>query len=49
MTFSKNNNFNTTMQPGGFAKFMRTCVIWQLVRLGVLSIKMFWVVIVIGH
>ena len=29
-----------TMIPGGFQKFMRTCVLWQLVRFIAINIKM---------
>ncbi len=29
-----------TMIPGGFVKFMRTCVIWQLIRFLVINIRM---------
>jgi len=37
------NNF-TTMTPGPFAVFMRTCKIWQLIRFIVINIKMMIVV-----
>ena len=36
--------FTQTMIPGKFAKSMRTCVVWQLVRFAVLNIKMLIVV-----
>jgi len=29
-----------TMVPSGFQKFLRTCVIWQLVRFVAINIKM---------
>ena len=29
-----------TMIPGGFVKFMRTCVIWQFIRFLVINIRM---------
>jgi len=29
-----------TMIPGGFVKFMRTCVIWQLIRFLIINIRM---------
>ncbi len=34
----------TTMVPGGFVKFMRTCLIWQIFRFIVINIKMIIVV-----
>lgn len=37
------NNFNT-MTPGPFAKWMRTCVIFQAFRFIILNIKMMVVV-----
>lgn len=37
--------FSLTMIPGKFAKFLRTCVIWQFLRFIVLNIKM---IIVVG-
>jgi len=37
------NNF-TTMTPGPFAIFMRTCKLWQLIRFIVINIKMIVVV-----
>lgn len=36
--------FSLTMIPGKFAKFLRTCVIWQFLRFIVLNIKMIIVV-----
>jgi len=44
LNFAKNDNFNLTMIPGKFARFMRTCKIWQLVRFMVINIKMLIVV-----
>lgn len=40
----QNEQFNLTMIPGKFAKFMRTCLIWQFIRFVVLDIKMLIVV-----
>ena len=37
------NNY-TTMTPGKFAKFLRTCVIYQAIRFIVINIKMLIVV-----
>lgn len=34
----------TTMTPGPFAKWMRTCVIWQAIRFVAINIKMLVVV-----
>lgn len=34
----------TTMVPTGFIKFMRTCVIWQIIRFIIINIKMLVVV-----
>ncbi len=34
----------TTMVPGSFAKKMRTCVIWQLIRFIIINLKMLVVV-----
>ena len=36
--------FNLTMIPGKFARFMRTCKIWQFIRFIVINIKMLIVV-----
>ena len=38
------SQFTQTMIPGKFAKMMRTCVLWQLVRFAALNIKMLIVV-----
>jgi len=43
LNFEK-DQFTQTMIPGKFAKSMRTCVVWQLVRFAVLNIKMLIVV-----
>lgn len=40
----QNEQFSLTMIPGKFAKFMRTCLIWQFIRFVVLDIKMLIVV-----
>ena len=37
------NNF-TTMTPGPFAKWMRTCVIFQAIRFVIINLKMLVVV-----
>lgn len=37
------NNF-TTMTPGPFAMWMRTCKIWQFIRFVAINIKMILVV-----
>ena len=34
----------TTMTPGPFAKKMRTCVLWQIIRFIVINLKMLVVV-----
>ncbi len=44
LNFAKNSKFNLTMMPGKFAKFLRTCVIYQFIRFIVLNIKMIIVV-----
>ena len=44
LNFQKSDNFNLTMIPGKFARFMRTCAIWQFFRFVVLNIKMLIVV-----
>ena len=44
INFGKNREFNLTMIPGKFARFLRTCAIWQFVRFVVLNIKMIIVV-----
>lgn len=45
VNFQKSDAFNLTMIPGKFARFLRTCVIWQFIRFIVLNIKM---IIVVG-
>ncbi len=44
LNFAK-EKFNTTMIPGKFARFMRTCILWQIIRFIVINIKM---IIVVG-
>jgi len=44
LNFQKNDQFTLTMMPGKFAKAMRTCVIWQLIRFIIINIKMIIVV-----
>jgi len=43
LNFEK-DQFTQTMIPGKFAKSMRTCVLWQLVRFAILNVKMIIVV-----
>jgi hypothetical protein len=43
LNFAK-DKFALTMMPGKFAKFLRTCVIWQFIRFLVINIKMIIVV-----
>jgi len=43
LNFAK-DKFALTMMPGKFAKFLRTCVIWQFIRFIVINIKMIIVV-----
>jgi hypothetical protein len=38
----------TTMTPGKFAKFLRTCIIWQFFRFIIINIKML-IVVSKGH
>jgi len=42
--FGKNDQFKFTMIPGSFARKMRTCVLFQLVRFAIINIKMLVVV-----
>jgi len=42
--FEKHEQFTLTMIPGGFAKKMRTCLIFQAFRFLVINIKMLVVV-----
>jgi len=44
INFQKNDQFTLTMIPGKFARAMRTCVIWQLIRFIIINIKMIIVV-----
>lgn len=44
VNFALNEKFNTSMIPGGFARFMRTCKLWQFIRFVILNIKMIIVV-----
>jgi len=43
VNFSK-SQFNLTMIPGKFARFLRTCVIFQFIRFLVINLKMIIVV-----
>ncbi len=45
LNFGKSDKFSLTMMPGKFAKFLRTCVIWQFIRFLVINVKM---IIVVG-
>ena len=45
VNFARNDQSNTTMIPGAFAKAMRTNVIWQFIRFVIINIKM---IIVVG-
>jgi len=40
----KKDQFNLTMIPGKFARFLRTCIIWQFIRFIIINIKMIIVV-----
>ena len=44
LNFGKSDAFNLTMIPGSFAKKMRTCLVWQVIRFAVINIKMLIVV-----
>ncbi len=44
LNFSRNEQSETTMLPGSFAKAMRTNVIWQFIRFVVINLKMLVVV-----
>jgi len=44
VNFEKQDQFTLTMIPGGFARKMRTCVIWQFIRFVAINIKMLIVV-----
>lgn len=39
-----NEQFNTAMIPGKFARIMRNCVIWQFIRFVIINLKMLVVV-----
>ena len=43
LNFTK-DQFNLTMIPGKFARFLRTCVIYQFIRFLVINLKMIIVV-----
>jgi len=43
LNFTK-DQFNLTMIPGKFARFLRTCVIFQFIRFLVINLKMIIVV-----
>lgn len=45
VNFGKNKHFSLTMIPGKFARAMRTCVLWQIIRFIIINIKM---IIVVG-
>jgi len=45
VNFAKQDQFNLTMIPGGFARAMRTCKIYQFIRFVAINIKM---IIVVG-
>ncbi len=42
--FDKSDAFKLTMIPGGFARKMRTCLIWQFIRFVIINVKMIVVV-----
>jgi len=44
LNFQKSDKFNLTMIPGKFARAMRNCVIWQIIRFIAINIKMIIVV-----
>jgi len=44
VNFARNDQSNTTMIPGRFARAMRTNVIWQFFRFVVINLKMLVVV-----
>jgi hypothetical protein len=45
VNFARNDQSETTMMPGKFAKAMRTNVIWQFIRFLIINLKM---IIVVG-
>jgi len=44
VNFARNEQSETTMIPGRFARKMRTCLIWQFLRFVAINIKMLIVV-----
>lgn len=44
LNFQNNDKMNLTMIPSRYARFMRTCVIFQFIRFIVLNLKMLVVV-----
>ena len=44
VNFAKSDKFNLTMIPGGFARKMRTCLIFQAIRFAIINLKMIIVV-----
>ncbi len=42
--FAKNDKLNTAMIPGKWARFMRTCKLWQFIRFIIINLKMLIVV-----
>ncbi len=44
INFARNEQSNTTMIPGAFAKAMRTNLIWQFIRFVAINLKMLVVV-----
>jgi len=38
-----------TMIPGGFQKFLRTCVLWQIIRFIAINIKMTMLILKSHH
>lgn len=39
-----NDQFNTAMIPGKWARFFRNCVLWQFIRFIIINLKMLVVV-----
>jgi len=44
VNFGRNDQSNTTMIPGRFARAMRTNIIWQFMRFVIINLKMLVVV-----
>ncbi len=44
VNFARNDQSETTMMPGKFAKAMRTNLIWQFIRFVIINLKMLVVV-----